>query len=45
MKKYFDFLGSVVCLALFLFFWNDLSGLLTNGKWGGYSTFFAGMIA
>ena len=35
MKKYFDFLGSVVCLALFLFFWNDLSGLLTNGKWEG----------
>lgn len=39
MKKFVDFICSVVCLALFLFFWNDLVGLLTNGKWDGLFCF------
>lgn len=40
MKRYFDFIGSVVCLGLF--FWNDLAGLLNNWKWEGLFYFLCG---
>ncbi len=42
MNKYFVFIGSIVSLALFLFFWNDLAGLQSNGKWEGLFYFLCG---
>ncbi len=42
MKRYFDFIGSIVSLGLFLFFWNDLAGLQNNAKWDGLFCFLCG---